>query len=135
MPATGAPTYRLERIAPHQPSETLPDRPVIQPGGGQRSSGPSPWLARSLARTHARSRLEDHLRAIAVDALGRCLPGELPTDCTEWLAAATEAAVTRVCDASLAALAETLDARLAAAPPGVAQRLRDAEARHDAGLF
>jgi hypothetical protein len=75
------------------------------------------------------------MRAIAVDLLGRCQPGELRADCADWLAAAIEAAVANVCDASLAALAQTLDARLAAAPPEFAQRLREAEARHDAGLF
>jgi hypothetical protein len=75
------------------------------------------------------------LRAIAGDLLGRCQPGELSTDGAKWLAAAIDAAVTRVCDASLAALAETLDARLAAAPPGIVRRLREAEARHDAGHF
>jgi len=93
----------------------------------------SPFLARSLARTGARSRLEAELRAIAVDLLGGCQPGELPNECADWLATTVEAAVTRVCDASLAALAETLSSRLAAAPPGVAPRLRDAEARNDAG--
>jgi hypothetical protein len=75
------------------------------------------------------------LRAIAVDLLGRCQPGDLSSDGTKWLTAAVDAAVTRVCDASLAALAETLDARLAAAPSGLAWRLREAEARHDAGHF
>jgi hypothetical protein len=108
---------------------------VIQPSLDQTGPELSPWLARSLVRTQAWSRLETDLRAIAVDLLGRSQPGELPTDCAEWVATAIEGAVTRVCDASLAALAETLDARLAAAPPGVAQRLREAEARHDAGQF
>jgi hypothetical protein len=75
------------------------------------------------------------MRAIAGDLLGRCQPGELQTDCADWRAAAIEAAVAHVCDASLAALAGTLDARLAAGPPGFAQRLREAEARHDAGFF
>ncbi|MCZ7538305.1 MAG: hypothetical protein M5T61_21810 [Acidimicrobiia bacterium] len=75
------------------------------------------------------------MRALAVDLLGRCQHGELPTDCTAWLAAAIEAAVKPVCDASLAALAKTLDAQLAAAPPRVLQRLQAAEARHDAGCF
>jgi hypothetical protein len=75
------------------------------------------------------------MREIAADLLGRCQPGELQTDCADWLAAAIKAAVAHVCDASLVALAETLDARLAAAPPGFVQRLREAEARHDAGFF
>jgi len=78
------------------------------------------------------------MRAIAVDLIGRCQPGELPTDAAEWVATSIEAAVTRVCDASLAALAaltETLDTRLAAEAPGVALRLREAEPRHDAGHF
>jgi hypothetical protein len=99
----------------------------------QPSEEPSAFLARSLTRTRARSRLEGELRAIAVDLLGRCQPGELPNECADWLATTVEAAVTRVCDSSLAVLAETLDLRLAAAPPGVAPRLLEAEARHDAG--
>jgi hypothetical protein len=90
-------------------------------------------LARSLTRTGARSRLEGELRAIAVDLLGRCQPGELPNGCADWVATTVEAAVMRVCDSSLAALAEALDARLAAAPPGVAEHLHEAEVRHDAG--
>jgi hypothetical protein len=94
---------------------------------------PSPWLARSLARTGARRRLEAELRAIAVDLLGRCQPGELPDDCAEWLATTVEGAVTRVCDSSLAALAEMLESRLGAAPPRVVRHLDEAEVRHDAG--
>jgi hypothetical protein len=73
------------------------------------------------------------LRAIAVDLLGRCHPDELPGDCAGWLATTVEAAVTRVCDSSLAVLAETLDSRLDAAPPEIARRLAEAEVRHDAG--
>ena len=134
MQGTGAPTDRLERIPLRQASG--PGRiDLLEPAGDQRSPQPSPWLVRSLARTQARSRLETDMREIAVDLLGGSQPGELPTDCSEWLAAAIEATVTRVCDASLGALAEALDARLAAAPPGFVQRLRDAEARHDAGHF
>lgn len=135
MLGTGTPTDRVERIAPRQPSEAAPNCHVIRRAGDQKRPGPSPWLARSLARTQAWGRLETEMRALAVDLLGRCQPGELPTDCTEWLAAAIEAAVRPVCDASLAALAEALDAQLAAAPPGVLQRLQAAEARHDAGCF
>jgi hypothetical protein len=75
------------------------------------------------------------MRAIAADLLGGCQPGELPADCTEWLSAVIEAAVTPDCDASLATLAETLDAEIASAPRGVVQRPWAAEARHDVGLF
>src|SRR5690242_12978277 len=69
----------------------------------------SPWLVRSLTRTLARRRLERELRAITVDLLGRCQPNELPSDCAEWLETAVEAAVTHVCESSLAKLMETLD--------------------------
>jgi hypothetical protein len=96
---------------------------------------PSPFLTRSLARTGARSRLESELRAIAVDLLGRCHPGELPSDCADWLAATVDAAVAGVCDSSLAVLAQTLDSRLDAAPEGIARRLEEAEVRHDAGYI
>jgi hypothetical protein len=95
----------------------------------------SPWMARSLARTGARWRLDAALHAIAVDLLGRCQPDELPGDCATWLAATVEDAVGRICDSSLSALAEALDSRLDGAPPGVARRLQEAEVRHDAGLI
>jgi hypothetical protein len=41
--------------------------------------------------------------------------------------------VTRVCDSSLASLADALDSHLDDAPPWIAQRLHEAEVRHDAG--
>jgi hypothetical protein len=107
--------------------------PRVRSTPGQTCPELSPWMARSLARTLARSRLEREVRAIAVDLLGRCQPDELPDDCTEWLATTVDAAVTRVCESSLAALADSLDSRLDVAPPWVARRLRDAEVRHDAG--
>jgi hypothetical protein len=94
----------------------------------------SPWMARSLARTEARSRLETELRAVAIDLLGRCQPDELPSDCAAWLATTVDTAVTRVVDYSLSALAEALDSRLGAAPRRVVRRLEDAEVRHDAGF-
>ena len=95
--------------------EVSPTRPVgdlstIRPALGRAPAMRAPLLANSLTRTRTRSRLETELRAIAV-----------------------EAAVTRVCDSSLATLAEMLDSRLDAAPPGIRRRLEGAEARHDAG--
>ena len=93
----------------------------------------SPRLARSFSRARARSRLEGELRAIARDALGAHQHDELPTDCAAWLATTIEAAVASVCDETLAALADALDARLAVMPATVARRLRDVELRHDAG--
>jgi hypothetical protein len=120
-----------QRCLPAGPRHDRPLRPVPAQTRPERS----PWMDRSLTRTGARSRLEGELRAIAVDLLGRCQPDELPNDCAEWLATTVEAAVTRVCDTSLAGLAETLDARLDSAPPGVARRLREAEVRHDAGYI
>src|SRR3954451_2124328 len=104
-------------------------RPVV----GQPRPGLSSWMARSVTRTAARNRLDAELRAIAVDLLGRCQPGELPDDCAEWLAATVEAAVTGVCESSRGSLADALDARLDAAPVWVARRIREAEVRHDAG--
>jgi hypothetical protein len=127
--------YRLERRQLRQPSEPRQEMLAVRPAFPQTHPELSPWLARSLARTKARSRLETELRAIAVDLLGRCQPGELPSDCAEWLAATVEAGVTGVCDSSLGALAQTLDSLLDAAPPGFARRLREAEVRHDAGYI
>jgi hypothetical protein len=109
----------------------LASRPAAVPPRPPRS----PWLTRSLARTGARRRLETEVRAIAVDLLGRCQPGELPDDGAAWLATAAEAAVTRVCESSMAALAEALDAELRAAPPAIVRRCCEAEVRHDAGYF
>jgi hypothetical protein len=133
MPESGATLHRVEPRQLRQRSEPEPDRLVIRPAHSQKRAERSPWLARSVARTRARSRLETELRAIAVDLLGPSEPGDLPDDCVAWLATTVEAAVTRVCDSSLAALAETLGSQLRAAPPGVAQRLREAEVRNDAG--
>jgi hypothetical protein len=123
--------YQVDR----SPTRPMEDRPTIRPALSRTPAQPSPMLARSLARTGARSRLETGLRAIAVDLLGRCQPGELPNDCAEWLATTVEAAVTRVCDSSLAVLAETLDSWLYTAPRGIARRLEEAEVRHDAGYI
>jgi hypothetical protein len=121
--------YQLD----HSPTRPMEDGSTIRSALSQTPAEPSPLLARSLARTGARSRLETELRGIAVDLLGRCQPGELTGDCAEWLATTVEAAVSRVCDSSLALLAETLDSRLDAAPPRIARRLEEAEVRHDAG--
>jgi hypothetical protein len=132
IPGSGA-LYQVERRELRQAPEPKPDRPVIRSPLRDKRAGPSPWLARSLTRSGARSRLEAELRAIAVDLLGRCQPGELPNDCAEWLATTVEAAVTRVCDSSLASLADALDSHLDDAPPWIAQRLHEAEVRHDAG--
>jgi hypothetical protein len=107
--------------------------PVLRHSLGQSRRSHSAWLARSLARTQARSRLQSELRAIAVDLLGRCQPDELPSDCAAWLAETVEAAVERVSDSSLSALVETLDSRLDSVSPRIARRLYQAEVRHDAG--
>jgi hypothetical protein len=135
IPGSGALVYRVERKQLRQASESAHDRVVVRPSPGLTRSDPSPWLARSLARTEARSRLETELRAISVDLLGRCQPGELPDDCAEWLATTVEAAVTRVGASSLAVLAEMLDSRLDAAPPRITRHLDEAEVRHDAGYI
>ena len=123
--------YQVER----SPTRPMEERSTIRPALSRTPAEPSPLLARSLARTGARSRLETELRAIAVDLLGRCQPGELPSDCADWLATTVEAAVAHVCDSSLAVLVQTLDSRLDAAPRGFARRLEEAEARHDAGYI
>jgi hypothetical protein len=117
--------YRLESRPPQ----------AVRPALDQARSTLSPWMTRSLARTGARTGLETELRAIAIDLLGRCQPDELPGDDAAWLTTTVEAAVTRVCDSSLSALAEALDSRLGAASPRVAQRLDEAEVRHDAGYI
>ena len=123
--------YQVDR----SPTGAMEGRSIIRPARIGKRAEPSPLLARSLARTGARSRLETAMRAIAVDLLGRCQPGEIPNDCAEWLATTVEAAVTGICDSSLAVLAETLDSRLDAAPPGIARRLEEEEVRHDAGYI
>lgn len=126
---------RIEQRHRGQPAGLVLERLVVGRSRGPTRPQPSPWLARSLTRTEARSRLESELRAIAVDLLGRSQPGELPNDCAEWVASTVEAAVARVGASSLAALAQALDARLDVAPPGVARRLHEAEVRHDAGYL
>jgi hypothetical protein len=107
--------------------------PTHPPTPIQRRAGPSPDLIRSLARVGARSRLEGELRLIAIDVLGLSEPDELPPGCSGWVYRTADAAVSGVCEASLAALVHALDALLAEAPLEVARRLDEARARHDAG--
>ena len=71
--------YQVER----SPTRPMEERSTIRPARSRTPAEPSPLLARSLARTGARSRLETELRTIAVDLLGRCQPGEVPNDCAE----------------------------------------------------
>ena len=113
--------------------ERIQGEQVLPQALGESRQTHSAWLARSVARTQARSRLESEMRAIAVDLLGRCQPDELPDDCAAWLTEAVEAAVERVCDSSLSALVETLDSRLDSVAPRIARHLYEAEVRHDAG--
>ena len=80
------------------------------------------------------ARLEDELRSIAVDLLGPNESEELPEACADWVAATTEAVVSRVCDTALDALVQSLDSLLIDAPPDVARRLDEARVRHDAGF-
>jgi hypothetical protein len=101
----------------------------------RRSRPQQPGLTRSLARVGARGRLDRELRAIAVDLLGPFASDELPATCSTWVRATVESAIGGVAEASLAALVETLDAALAAAPPAVARRLDEARVRHDAGFI
>jgi len=90
-------------------------------------------LAR-LTRIGARGRLEGELRLIAVDLLGPNESDESPADCAEWVAAATEAAVSKICDSTLEELVEALDSLLVDIPPDVARHLDQAKARHEAGF-
>jgi hypothetical protein len=122
----------LERRPTTRPMD---DRPATTPSLDQPVGLRSPLLARSLVRTGARRRLEMELRAIAGDLLGGCQPGDLPSDCAEWLDATVDAAVRTSCESALAALTEILQSRLDAAPREVARRLEDAEVRHDAGYI
>lgn len=94
----------------------------------------APGLARSATRIGARSRLDGELRSIAVDLLGPFESDELPAECAVWVHRTIEAAVSGVCDSSLAALVHALDALLDMAPPDVARRLDEARVRHDAGF-
>jgi hypothetical protein len=87
-----------------------------------------------MSRVGARRRLEDELRAIAVDLLGPNEADEFPAACTTWIAIATKAAVSKVCDTTLEALVRELDARLADVPPDVIRQLRRARLRHEIGF-
>jgi hypothetical protein len=121
--------YQNERLTSQAEDHESTIRPAVI---GTRPA-PAPLLARSLTRTAARSRLQTDLRAIAVDLLGRCQPSDLPDAHAAWVARIVDTAVMSVCDSSLAALAEALDAELEDAPPGVVRCLEEAEVRRDAG--
>lgn len=106
-----------------------------------RGDDPSPAVAeltsavtRRVARVGARYRLDGVLRRIAMDLLGGSRPDELPVAVSDWVETATDAAVAAVCDTSLAALVEAIDAQLVKAPADVVRRLDDAAMRHDAGM-
>jgi hypothetical protein len=117
------------RIAPLDSAgqESRPPRPA--------SSGPRrPDLRHRVDRVDARGRLEDELRAIAVDLLGPNEADEFPVDCAGWVARTTDAAVSVACAAALDTLIDALESGLGTVPPVVARRLRDARARQDAGF-
>lgn len=95
----------------------------------------SSTVNRRVIRVGARYQLDTALRRIAIDLLGGSRPDELPTAMSAWVQAATDAAVAAVCDTSLAALVEAIDAQLAKAPVDVVRRLDDMATRHDAGII
>jgi hypothetical protein len=87
-----------------------------------------------IARVGARGRLEYELRSIALDLLGPNESGEFSPGYTEWVATATGAAVSKVCDAALDALVEGLDSLLDDVPPDVVRQLQRARLRHEVGF-
>jgi hypothetical protein len=91
-------------------------------------------ISRRIARVEANGRLERELRSIAIDLLGPNESDELSAACAEWVATTTDAAVSRVSDAALAALVSELDSLIVAVPPDVARQLDRAKARHEAGF-
>ncbi len=93
-----------------------------------------PDLRRRVERIDARGRLEDELRAIAVDLLGPNEADEFPVDCAGWVARTTDAAVAVACASALDTLIDALESGLGSVPPVVARRLRDARVRQDAGF-
>jgi hypothetical protein len=86
------------------------------------------------ATVMARARLRSDLRSIVFDVLGLCDAVELPAETAAWVDNLAEIAVTAVCDSSMNALLESIDAALAEAPPSVVARLAQASTRHDAGI-
>ena len=95
----------------------------------------SPALASRVGRVGARCRLAIELRSITIDLLGACVVDDLPPEVAAWVEETTGDVVSTVCDRSLRALIERLDSLLAGAPPDVADRLYEAAARRDAGVF
>lgn len=91
-------------------------------------------VARRISRVEAKGRLEGELRSIAVDLLGPNESDEFPAACADWVATATEAAVTRVTDTALEALVHGLDSLMVAVPADIARQLDRAKARHEAGF-
>jgi hypothetical protein len=100
---------------------------------GQPERPPS-RVASRVSRVAAWARLEDELRSIAIDLLGPNESDEFHGACADWVAAASEAAASTVCDSALDALVQCLDSLLIDVPPDVARRLDQARVRHDAGF-
>ena len=91
-------------------------------------------LAGQVRRIGARARLEGELRSIAVDLLGPNEADEFPASCANWVATATDSAVSNVCDSTLEALVQALDSFLVGIPPDVARQLDRARVRHESGF-
>lgn len=91
-------------------------------------------MTRRIARVEAKRRLEAELCSIAIDLLGPNESDEFLAACADWVATTTEAAVSKVSAAALAALVHELDSLIVAVPPDVARQLDRAKARHEAGF-
>ena len=92
-------TDHRPRIESAERSATL-----VEPNPPRRS--PTSGLARQVARVGAKARLQGELRAIAIDLLGPNESDEFPAACADWVAATTEATVSRVSDSALEALVQ-----------------------------
>jgi hypothetical protein len=91
-------------------------------------------LARQAVRVAASARLEEELRSIAVDLLGPYASDELPAATADWVATATQSAVSDVCEAALDGLIGALDSLLVDVPPDIARRLDEARIGHESGF-
>ena len=96
-------------------------------------SATRPPMITTSRQLEARTRLDDELRAIALDLLGLYRADDLPGECAAWVRTAIEAAVSEVSDPTVSVLALRLTSALGAAPTDVARRIDAARLRHEAG--
>ena len=98
---------------------------------------PVPVLAHgkdAAVRSFADAQLRSELRSIVLDVLGVRDITDLGDEARTWAERVADTAASAVCDRSVGALLDSIDATMADVPPAVAARFSEAAMRYDAGL-